>query len=83
MTAFGYFLLWVGCIVMFVADIRFLVVTYRHSVPWFLVCLFLPPAGLIFFLLHVKETWRPVALYFVGLVVVGIGCWIGEISIPT
>lgn len=78
MTILGYILLGMGCIAGLIGDFRFLVVAYRHGLVWFFTCLFLPVIGLIFFLLHARETWRPVALSMAGFVVAGIGYWIGE-----
>ena len=78
MTVLGYILFWLGCIAGLVGDVRFLVVAYRHGLGWFFMCLFLPVVGWIFFLLHAKETWRPVVLSLTGFLVAGIGYWIGD-----
>ncbi len=80
MIIIGGILFALGCLAGLAGDIRFLVVTYRHGLPWFFTCLFLPVVGWIFFLLHAKESWRPVALSLAGFVVAGIGYWIGGFS---
>jgi hypothetical protein len=80
MTILGYILLAVGCIVGLIGDVRFLVIAYRHSATWFILCLFIPLVGLLFFLLHVKETWRPVVLSTIGLTVAIAGYLLSDFS---
>ncbi|MBI3417648.1 MAG: hypothetical protein HY043_20340 [Verrucomicrobia bacterium] len=77
MTLLGYILFGLGCLAGLVGDVQFLVVAYRHGLTWFFTCLFLPFVGLLFFLLHVRETWRPVLLSTVGFVVASTGYVIG------
>jgi len=77
MTVLGYVLFGLGCLAGLVGDVRFLVVAYRHGLAWFFTCLFLPFVGLLFFLLHMRETWRPVLLSTVGLVVASTGYIVG------
>lgn len=77
MTALGYILFGVGCIACLLGDIRFLVVAYRHGLGWFFTCLFVPLVALLFFLLHTRETWRPVVLSLAGFIVAGMGYIIG------
>jgi hypothetical protein len=77
MTTLAYFLFVLGCLVGLVGDVRFMVITYRHGLGWFFTCLFLPLVGWVFFLMHAKETWRPVALSIAGFIVAGIGYWTG------
>jgi hypothetical protein len=76
MTTLGYVLFGLGCIAGIVGDVQFLAVAFRHSLVWFFLCLFIPFVGLIFFLLNVRETWRPVLLSTAGLIVAGAGYWI-------
>jgi FtsH-binding integral membrane protein len=78
MTVLGYILIGLGCIAGLVGNLRFLVLTYRHGPGWFFTCLFLPLVGWIFFLLHAKEAWRPVALPLAGVFIAGIGYQIGR-----
>jgi len=66
-----------GCVAGLVGDVRFIVVVYRHGLGWFFACLFLPFIGWLFFLLHAREAWRPVALSTAGFLVAGIGYLIG------
>jgi hypothetical protein len=77
MTALGFILFLLGCIVGLVGDVRFLAITYRHGFGWFFTCLFLPVVGWIFFLFYTKETWRPVALSWSGFIIAGIGYMMG------
>ena len=77
MTVLAYILFGLGCLAGLVGDVRFLVVAYRHGLVWFFTCLFIPFVGLLFFLLHMKETWRPVLLSTVGFVVAAVGYDIG------
>ena len=77
MTALGTILFGLGCVVGLVGDVQFLVVAYRHSLSWFFLCLFIPVVGLLFFVLHTRETWRPALLATGGLIVASIGYWIG------
>jgi len=77
MTVLGYILFGLGFLAGLVGDVRFLVIIYRHGLVWFFACLFIPFVGLVFFLLHVKETWRPVLLSTIGLIVASIGYIVG------
>ena len=77
MTVLGYILFGVGCIIGLVGDMKFLVVAYRRSLLWLFGCLFFPPVGLIFFLLNVRETWKPFVLSTVGFLIAGLGYWVG------
>lgn len=65
-----------GCLFGLAANVRFMVITYRHGLGWFFICLFLPLVGWLFFLLFTKETWKPVALSLAGFVIAFIGCWL-------
>jgi len=77
MTVIGGILFGIGCVAGLAGDIRFLVVAYRHGLGWFFACLFLPLVGWLFFLLHARETWRPVAVSIAGFIVAAIGYWLG------
>jgi hypothetical protein len=78
MTILGYILFGLGCIAGLIGDVRFLVLTYRHGVGWFLTCLIFPIIGWVFFLLHAKDVWQPVVLSIAGFIVAGIGYSIAE-----
>ena len=73
MTILAYSLFGLGCLVWLVGEVLFLTVTYRHGWIWLLTCLFIPFVSLIFFLMHLKETWRPVAISTAGVVMAWIG----------
>jgi len=74
MTLLGYILVGAGCIAGLVGDVRFLVVAHRQGLFWFFGCLFVPFAGVAFFLLNLRETWKPVLAFIAGLLLIGIGC---------
>jgi hypothetical protein len=75
MTAFGIILFGLGLLLGIFGQVRLLVMAYRHSLAWFFGCLLVPFAIFIFFLLNVKQTWRPLVLATFGFVVTGIGYW--------
>lgn len=77
MILLGSILFGIGCIMSLVGDMKFLVVAYRRNFLWLFGCLFLPLVGLIFFLLNVRETLRPVVLSTVGFLIAGVGYWAG------
>jgi hypothetical protein len=77
MTAFGSILFVLGLIVWVAGEVMLLAIVYRRSLVWFFGCLFVPFVGFIFFLLNVKQTWKPVVLATVGFLVTGIGYWVG------
>jgi hypothetical protein len=43
-----------------------IVLAFRAGLLWGLGCLFLPPVGLIYCILHVRETWKPLVVSGVG-----------------
>jgi hypothetical protein len=73
MVVFGYLLLFLGVIAAIVGEVLFLTVAYRRNLWWFLGCLFLPPVSLLFFLLNLKTTLIPAVILLAGLVAVGFG----------
>jgi hypothetical protein len=77
MTCLGNILFASGCAAAVAGDFRLLVLAYRAGFGWFLGCLFFPVAAWIFFILHARETWRPVSLSLAGVVLAGIGYHIG------
>jgi len=66
MTTLGAILFGLGCVMSLVGEIRFLVIAYRHGAGWLFACLFIPPVALLFFLLHMKETWQAMLLIVAG-----------------
>ena len=77
MIILAYILFVVGVLVSIVGEVMFLTAAYRRSLLWFLGCLFLPIVWIVFFLLHLKETWRPVLMCATGFVVSSVGYWAG------
>ena len=80
MTTAGYILFWLGMIVGLVGDLMFLAVVFRKSLLWFFGCLLVPLVGLIYFLFNTKQTWKPVLISYAGLLIAGIGYWLGGFS---
>jgi hypothetical protein len=77
MTAFGSIVFGLGLMVWIAGAVRFLAVAYRQNLAWFFGCLFVPFVSWIFFLLNVKQTWKPVAVAIAGFILTGVGCSIG------
>jgi len=73
----AYILFGLGVLVSIVGEVMFLTAAYRRSVLWFLGSLFLPVVWLVFFLMHLKETWKPVLMCMSGFVVSCLGYWAG------
>ena len=69
MMVLGYILFYVGCVVGLGGYVMFLATARKHGWAWFWGCLFVPLVGLIFFLLNLKATWKPVGVSLVGLLV--------------
>jgi hypothetical protein len=80
MIVLGDILIWSGILIYLFGEIRFLVVAYHSSLPWYFGCLFIPLAGLAFFLLNFRKTWRPTVLSTAGILVAVVGCWICSFS---
>jgi hypothetical protein len=77
MIILGAILFGLGLVIWITAEVRLLVLAYRQSLLWFFGCLFLPLVSWIFFLLNVKQAWKPVVMATVGFVVTGLGYWAG------
>ena len=73
----GAILFGVGLLTWLAGELRVLVLAYRQSLLWFVGCLFVPFVSWIFFVLNVKQAWKPVVMARVGFVVTGIGYWAG------
>jgi len=76
-TALGYILFWLGMIVSLVGNLMFLAIVFSRSLVWFWGCLFVPYVDLIYFLLHPKQTWKPMLIGIVGFLAAGVGYWLG------
>jgi len=76
MITLGYLLFCLGGLIALAGDIGFLVIARRSGPASFWSCLLLPPVSLIFFVLNLKATWKPVGISLVGLVMAGLGCQI-------
>lgn len=77
MVILGSILFWIGLVIWLAGELRLLVLAYRQSLAWFFGCLFVPFVNWVFFLLNVKQAWKPVALATLGFFVTGVGCWAG------
>ena len=74
MITLGYLLFILGCLIALAGHLGFLVIARRSGPASFWGCLLVPPVSLIFFVLNLKETWKPVGISLVGLVMAGLGC---------
>jgi hypothetical protein len=80
MLIFGSIIFGLGLIVWIAGEVMLLTVAYRRSLAWFFGCLFIPFVCWIFFLLNVKQAWKPVAIATVGFIVTEIGYWVGGLE---
>ncbi|MGH7981008.1 MAG: hypothetical protein ACREE6_16645 [Limisphaerales bacterium] len=76
MYAIGCILFWGGLIAGTIGNIMFLAVVFRYSTVWFFGCMFVPFVGWIYFLLNLKQTWKPALICTGGCVATFIGCWL-------
>jgi hypothetical protein len=83
MIALGYILLVAGLVIGIVGDLMFLVVAYKRSLWWFFGCLLIPLVSLIFFLLNLKATIKPVGLQVLGLLLAGFGSYMAGVIWPS
>ncbi len=77
MLILGAILFGLGLVIWLAGEVRLLVLAYRQSLFWFFGCLFVPIVTWIFFLLNVKQAWKPVAVANIGFIVTGLGYWAG------
>lgn len=61
-----------GVILLLIGNIWILVYAFRTSILWGLGSLFIPFVGLIFVLLNLRDTWKPLLLEIVGFVIIFI-----------
>ena len=66
-----------GLVLWLVGELRLLVLAYRQGLVWFFGCLFVPFVSWIFFLLNVRQAWKPVLLATIGFIITGLGYWAG------
>jgi hypothetical protein len=83
MVIVGYILLVIGFIVCVVGEAVFLVVAYKHSLLWFLGCLFVPVICWIFFFLNMKATIKPFCLQVLGFLLAGLGAYMAGFVWPS
>jgi len=80
MTALGYIILVLGCVISLYWQIRFLVVAYNRSLWWFFGCLFVPFVDCLFLFLNFKATRKAFALSLGGFVVAALGSWMAGVG---
>ena len=73
MTVIGSILVVAGSLACLAGEWRFLVITYRHGLAWFLGCLLIPLVSVAFVGLHFRESWRAFGLTLAGLNIAGVG----------
>lgn len=61
-------LAWVGLAIAAVGNLWIIALCFQTGFFWGLGALFLPPVGLIFCVLNIGETWKPLLLAVVGFV---------------
>ena len=74
----GTILIAVGGIVCLIGGIWFLIVAFRESVVWGLLCLFVPFAALAFLIKHFGDAAKPFGLNILGSILLIIGSVISQ-----
>ncbi len=59
-----------GVILLLIGNIWILVFAFKSSIWWGLGSLFIPLVGLLFTLLHLRDTWKPLLIEIVGAIVI-------------
>jgi len=59
-----------GVILLLIGNIWILVLAFKTGVWWGVGSMFIPLVGLIFTLLHLRDTWKPFLIEIVGVVLV-------------
>jgi len=59
-----------GVILLLIGDIWILVRAFKTGFLWGLGSLFIPLVGLVFVLLNLRDTWKPLLLEIVGTVII-------------
>jgi hypothetical protein len=71
-----------GVIMLLGGGIGFLGIAFIESLVWGLLCIFVPFANLVFFFMHLQDTWKSMALQIVGVILIVIGGVLGADSLP-
>lgn len=69
-------LILVGVAINLIGCIMFLVAAKRVSTGWFIGCLF-GAVWPFFCIAHFSRAWKPLVIWFAGLVITGIGAMLG------
>ena len=67
-------MLFVGGVLGFIGYVMLLTAAHRRSIPWFLGCLLVPFAALVFVALNFRTAGKPFAILLIGTVFSAIGC---------
>ncbi len=59
-----------GVILLLIGNIWILVLAFKTGIWWGLGSLFIPLVGLLFTLLHLRDTWKPLLIEIVGGIVI-------------
>jgi hypothetical protein len=59
---------WVGLAIAAVGNLWIIALCFQTGFFWGLGALFLPPVGLVFCVLNIRETWKPLLLAVGGMV---------------
>ena len=59
-------LAWLGLALAILGSLWIVVLCFQTSILWGALSLFIPPVGLLFCLLNIRETWRPFLIAVVG-----------------
>jgi len=62
-----------GLFISLIGTIWFLIVAFSESILWGLGCLLIPFIPLIFLILHWREAAKPVIVWVIGAVIIGVG----------
>ena len=73
MAVIGYLLVAIGCIIYLVGAVKFLIAAFNESIVWFICCLIVPFAGLVFLILHWNVAKKPFVTMLIGMVPMVIG----------
>ena len=59
-----------GVILLLIGNIWILVLAFKTGIWWGLGSLFIPLVGLLFTLLNLRDTWKPLLIEIVGAIVI-------------
>lgn len=66
-------LAYIGVAIFFIGGIGTLIAALKVHIGWFLACLLLAPASLVFLIMHWQEAKNPFFLQFVGAILLFLG----------